>query len=64
MKKIIIIVAGDPNSINSELIFKSLKKLNSKTRKNIILIGNFNLIKKQKQSNDRTSKQVVAKKTK
>ena len=49
MKKIIIIVAGDPNSINSELIFKSLKKLNSKTRKNIILLGNFNLIKKQKQ---------------
>ncbi len=49
MKKIISIIAGDPNSINSELIFKSWKRLNPKIRKNIILIGNFNLINKQKQ---------------
>ena len=30
----IIIVAGDPNSINSELIFKTYKKLN-KTKKKV-----------------------------
>ena len=28
MKKKIILVFGDPNSINSEIIFKSWKKLN------------------------------------
>ena len=48
MRKIIII-SGDPNSINSELIFKSWKNLNFKTRKKIILIGNYDLIKAQKQ---------------
>ena len=48
MKKIILIIAGDPNSINSELIFKSWKSLKQKTRKNIILIGNYDLILKQK----------------
>ena len=30
MKKIICIIAGDPNSINSELVFKSWKNLNIK----------------------------------
>ena len=34
MKKIII-VSGDPNSINSELIYKSLKQINNKQMKNI-----------------------------
>ena len=48
MNKIICIVAGDPNSINSELIFKSWKNLNLKIRKKIVIIGNYNLIKKQK----------------
>jgi 4-hydroxy-L-threonine phosphate dehydrogenase PdxA len=47
MKKKITIIAGDPNSINSELIFKSWKSLNIETRKRIILIGNCNLIYKQ-----------------
>ena len=28
MKKKIIIIAGDPNSINSEIIYKSWKKIN------------------------------------
>jgi len=48
MKKIISIIAGDPNSINSELIFKTWKNLDIKIKKNIILIGNYNLIYKQK----------------
>ena len=48
MKKIICIVAGDPNSINSELVFKSWKSLKLNTKKKIVLIGNFDLINKQK----------------
>ena len=48
MKKIICIIAGDPNSINSELIFKTWKNFNIKIKKEIILIGNYNLIYKQK----------------
>lgn len=47
MKKKIIIISGDPNSINSELIFKSWKKLNTSVKKKIYLISNFELIKKQ-----------------
>ena len=47
MKKKICIITGDPNSINSEIISKSLKKLDSKTRSEIILIGNFSLLQKQ-----------------
>ena len=42
MKKICI-VSGDPNSINSEIIFKSWNKLNKKTKNKIILIGNYEL---------------------
>lgn len=48
MKKICI-VAGDPNSINSELIFKSWNKLSKKTRNKIVLIGSYELLKKQKE---------------
>ena len=44
MKKIFAIVAGEPNSINSEIIAKSLVKLKIK---NLIIIGNYLLIKKQ-----------------
>ena len=47
MKKIISIIAGDPNSINSEIIFKTWKNFNIKIKKEIILIGNYNLIYKQ-----------------
>jgi len=47
MKKKIIIIGGDPNSINSEIIYKSWKNLNSKTKKNIYIISNYLLIKKQ-----------------
>lgn len=47
MKKKIIIVSGDPNSINSELIYKCWKKINKSLRHQIILISNFELLKKQ-----------------
>ena len=46
MKKIIIIT-GDPNSINSELIYKSLKKINKNIRRKIFLISNYALLKSQ-----------------
>jgi 4-hydroxythreonine-4-phosphate dehydrogenase len=49
MKKIkkILIVAGDPNSINSEIIFKSWLKLNNSIKKKIYIIANYELIQEQ-----------------
>ncbi len=47
MKKKIILVSGDPNSINSEIIFKSWKKLSKRIKKNLFLISNCNLLRKQ-----------------
>ena len=49
MKKIkkILIVAGDPNSINSEIIFKSWLKLNNSIKKKIYVIANYDLIQEQ-----------------
>jgi 4-hydroxy-L-threonine phosphate dehydrogenase PdxA len=49
MKKIkkILIVAGDPNSINSEIIFKSWLKLNNSIKKKIYVIANYELIQEQ-----------------
>ena len=47
MMKKIILVFGDPNSINSELIYKSWKKLDFKIRRRIYVIGNYNLISQQ-----------------
>ena len=47
MKNKIIIVYGDPNSINSEIIFKSWKKISKNLRKKIYLISNYELLKKQ-----------------
>ena len=47
MKKKIIIVIGDPISINSEIILKSWKKINNSLRKKIIIISNFELLQKQ-----------------
>ena len=44
MKNRILILSGDPNSINSELIFKSWKKLN-KPLKKIFIVSNYNLLK-------------------
>ena len=45
MKKLIAVVAGEPNSINSEIISKTWKKI--KNNKNLFIIGNYLLIKKQ-----------------
>ena len=47
MKKKILLLSGDPNSVNSEIIYKSWKKLNSIQKKKIYLISNFELLKKQ-----------------
>ena len=47
MSNKIIIVAGDPNSVNSEIIFKAWKKIDNKIKKRIYLIANYNLIYKQ-----------------
>lgn len=47
MKKKIIILSGDPNSINSELIYKSWKKLNKKDKDRIFFVSNYELIKHQ-----------------
>ena len=46
-KKKIILVCGDPNSINSEIIFKSWKKLNNSVKKKIYVISNKELLEKQ-----------------
>ena len=43
MKKIILI-SGDPNSINTEILFKSWKKISKALKKKIYLISNYNLI--------------------
>ena len=47
MSKKIAIITGDPNSINTEIIFKSYQKLNKSLKKNIFLIGSYELISKQ-----------------
>ena len=41
----IAIIAGEPNSINSEIIAKAWKK--NKSRKNLLIIGNYSLLKRQ-----------------
>ena len=46
MKKILIIT-GDPNSINSEIIFKVWKKMKDPLKKKIFFISNYDLIRKQ-----------------
>ena len=43
MKNKIILISGDPISINTEIIFKTWRKLNSKLRNNIYMIGNYKL---------------------
>ena len=47
MKNKILIIGGDPNSINSEIIFKCWKKLTSTQKKNIYIISNYDLLKNQ-----------------
>ena len=47
MKKKILIIGSDPNSINSEIIYKSWKKLKLKEKNQIYLISNYELLVKQ-----------------
>ena len=47
MNNKILIIGGDPNSVNSEIIYKTWNKLNFKVKKKIYLIANFELIRKQ-----------------
>ena len=47
MNKKILLFSGDPNSINSEIIFKSWKKLNNSIKRKIYILSNINLIKDQ-----------------
>ena len=62
MKKKLIILSGDPNSINSEIIFKCWSKLDNSKRKKIYLISNYDLIKEQfKRLNYKISLQKVKK---
>ena len=46
MKKSIIIILGEPNSISSEIFLKSLNYI-KKTKLNFIIIGNYSLLEKQ-----------------
>ena len=39
MNKAIAIIAGEPNSISSEVIFKAWKSLKKNKTKNLIVIG-------------------------
>ena len=48
MSKVIAIVAGEPNSISSEIIFKTWKSI--KNKKNLIIIGSIKLLELQKKS--------------
>ena len=47
MKNLIGIIAGDPESINSEILAKAWKKKRNFKNVNIFVIGNYNLIKSQ-----------------
>ena len=47
MSKKIIVFTGDPNSVNSEIIYKCWKKLNYNVRKKTYFISNINLLKSQ-----------------
>ena len=44
MNNKILIIGGDPNSVNSEIIYKTWSKLDFKVKKKIYLIANFALI--------------------
>jgi 4-hydroxy-L-threonine phosphate dehydrogenase PdxA len=46
VKKNIIIVLGEPNSISSEIFLKSINYI-KKSKLNFIIIGNYSLFKKQ-----------------
>ena len=44
MKNKILIIGGDPNSINSEVIIKSWKKLKKNLRERILIVADYNLM--------------------
>ena len=46
MKKLVAIIAGDPESISSELIAKAWKKKQQFKNINIFVIGNYKFAKK------------------
>ena len=48
MTKTIAIIAGEPNSISSEIIFKSWKSRKKYVHKPFIVIGSFKLLNSQK----------------
>ena len=48
MEKAIALVAGEPNSISSEIIFKSWLLRKKFKHKPFFIIGNINLLNKQK----------------
>ena len=47
MSKKILLFSGDPNSVNSEIIFKCFKHLSSSIKKKIYIISNYQLLKEQ-----------------
>ena len=50
MPKPIAIVSGEPNSISSEIIFKAWKLRKKFKLKQIIVVGNINLLNLQKKN--------------
>ena len=46
MKKIILVI-GDPNSINVEIIYKSLMKIKKSVKSRVYLIGSYDLMQSQ-----------------
>lgn len=47
MIKKILVLHGDPHSINSEIIFKSWKVINKSLKKRVCFISSHNLFEKQ-----------------
>ncbi len=47
MNNKILIISGDPNSINSEIIYKSWFKLEKSIKRRICIISNYDLLNKQ-----------------
>ena len=48
MKKVIAIIAGEPNSISSEIIFKTWKSIKKNKKNTLIIIGSIDLLEIQK----------------
>ena len=61
MNKKILILSGDPNSINSEIIFKSWSRIKGSLKKKIYFISNYNLLNRQAKKINMSSKMVKTK---